>query len=336
MSNKKQLRNCCFTLNNYTEEEEEKLKKNEFFKYIVFGHEVGEQGTKHLQGYCEFSKQIVIAKLNRVHFFNRAHLEARRGTQKQAIDYCIKEDKENFFEKGKPNRGGKTASLIKDIRNGLSKTEIAENHPLEYLKLHAGIDKLMELKQPKRTWQMKVEIYYGKTGTGKSYYANQKYPNAYRAEWPTGGRWWWPNYNHEEVVILDEFREQIKYDTMLRLLDRYPMKVEYKGGYTEMNSKILVITTNRDPKEWYRGVHDRDPLTRRLNEFAKIYDCNKEPKENPEGKEIPWKFNRKRRREEMELEENMDFNIDHAKIDYNDEFNMYNTGLQPNKKRKLN
>lgn len=43
----------CFTFNNYTEEEEKKLKEEleKNAKYAVFGHEKGEEGTKHLQGF---------------------------------------------------------------------------------------------------------------------------------------------------------------------------------------------------------------------------------------------------------------------------------------------
>lgn len=45
------VRRICFTLNNYTEEEENSLK--EFARttdWMIFGHETGENGTPHLQG----------------------------------------------------------------------------------------------------------------------------------------------------------------------------------------------------------------------------------------------------------------------------------------------
>lgn len=54
-------RNCyCFTYNNYTADGEEQLKAwlEEFTKYAVFGHEVGEKGTPHLQGYINLTRQI--------------------------------------------------------------------------------------------------------------------------------------------------------------------------------------------------------------------------------------------------------------------------------------
>lgn len=308
------LRNAVFTLNNYKEKEVEALKANEFFSYIIFGKEVGKQGTPHLQGYAEF-KRIRLAALNKKHFFNRAYLAARKGKQSEAIEYCRKQDKD-FYERGTPNKNGNPAKLMQMIEDGFSRKDIAEAHPKKYLNQHSGIDKLIELHQPKRQWKMQVYILYGKTGTGKSFYANKHWPDAYHAEWPKGGRWWWPNYNHEEAVILDEFREQIPYDTMLRLLDRYPMKVEYKGGFTEMNSRVLIITTNRDPQNWYSGVKDRGPLIRRLNDYSAIFDCKKKGSS----------YLRKRRREEMPIPDDKEI-----VYDFRSDFGEY----MPTKRRKI-
>lgn len=47
--NSLKCRNYCFTLNNYKEEDIEKLLKSDV-KYITFQKEVGDSGTPHLQG----------------------------------------------------------------------------------------------------------------------------------------------------------------------------------------------------------------------------------------------------------------------------------------------
>ena len=81
-----------------------------------------------------------------------------------------------------------------------------------------------------------VIIYYGKTGTGKSASALQEWPNAYWVPWPKKGGWWWPFYSGEDTIILDEWRHQVSYDEILRLLDRYPFTVQtvpnppFQGG----------------------------------------------------------------------------------------------------------
>lgn len=90
-----QVMNWTFTLNNYTPEDVLAMQ-NCPHKYLVFGYEVGEKGTPHLQGYIELMKKQRLSYLKKVH--STAHWEIRRGTAKQASDYCKKDG--NFYEDG--------------------------------------------------------------------------------------------------------------------------------------------------------------------------------------------------------------------------------------------
>lgn len=83
----------CFTLNNYTLEEMETLET--LFRSngnFIFGKEVGEQGTPHLQGYVEFDK-----KVRPIEFVGNKRISWRKskGTKEQNITYCSKEN--NFI-----------------------------------------------------------------------------------------------------------------------------------------------------------------------------------------------------------------------------------------------
>lgn len=89
-----QMYNWCFTLNNYTDEEIVAIKAIDY-KYLVFGYEVGENGTPHLQGYIELTKRLRFGGVKKL-FPPRVHLEARRGTAEEAADYCKKDGV--FFE----------------------------------------------------------------------------------------------------------------------------------------------------------------------------------------------------------------------------------------------
>ena len=83
------------TINNYTENDIEMLSSDKT-TYLIYGKEIGENGTHHLQIYVEYgsSKRFDTMK-NR---YPRAHIEKRKGTAKQASDYCKKDG--NFIETG--------------------------------------------------------------------------------------------------------------------------------------------------------------------------------------------------------------------------------------------
>ncbi len=281
------LRNWCFTLNNYTDQmvtilHSQTERPDTYITYMIYQHEISESGTPHLQGYIELKRRMSLRALKRRLNLPTIHLEPRRGTAVQARDYCLKEDTRdpagngNHFEFGTIRRprgrpSGPLEEVTSAIADGMSMNEIAETFPATYVRSHKGLLALQSELADHRCWPMEIIIYYGKTGTGKSYKANHDYPDAYKCPWPAKGGWWWPNYGGEETVILDEFRHQISYDKMLHLFDRYAWTVQYKGGHYKFRSKRVVITTNIPPHEWYKGVEDVAPLRRRISEYGKIY-----------------------------------------------------------------
>lgn len=285
----RRFRNFVFTLNNPTFAEREAFIACAFnmprgLSYIVYQEEIGQNGTPHFQGYAELPlRRTLISVKKRYPMLARAHIEARRGSQQQAIAYSQKAETRDphgqWGEHGeKKNQGGQGKSKYREIAIAINEGETLDNlndqYPGLFLLSEGKISDYYINNKGKRNWAMQIEILHGKTGTGKSYTANNAYPDAYVAPWPTGGRWWWPHYKGEEVVIMDEFRHQIKMDTMLKLFDRYPWIIERKGGNMNFCSKKIVITTNIDPKDWYGGLSKevREPLRRRIQEYAKIYD----------------------------------------------------------------
>ena len=121
-------RNWCFTLNNYTDSEIDKILKTDHYNYIIFGKEVGDEGTIHLQGYIQFKKQMQLVSIKKISVFERAHLEKARGTPKPNIDYCSKDVDvtENGFicEQGK-----KKIDLVKamyQVKDGVDTEELIE------------------------------------------------------------------------------------------------------------------------------------------------------------------------------------------------------------------
>lgn len=84
-------RKWCFTINNYTDEMLTQLHntfKDKKWTYII-GKEIGEKGTKHLQGYLEAKNAIRFDTLKGI--MPCAHIEKTKGTLEQNKKYCSKE-----------------------------------------------------------------------------------------------------------------------------------------------------------------------------------------------------------------------------------------------------
>jgi len=84
-------RDWLFTINNPTEKDAGLIHSwmDRAATYIACQVEVGELGTRHVQGYVEFNQPITLSRL-RNGYHARAHWEARRGSQAKAISYCTK------------------------------------------------------------------------------------------------------------------------------------------------------------------------------------------------------------------------------------------------------
>ena len=68
VASKQRFRNFCATLNNYTDECVQIMQvfMNEYCSYGVFGKEVGESGTPHLQIYCELKARMASSSKRKV------------------------------------------------------------------------------------------------------------------------------------------------------------------------------------------------------------------------------------------------------------------------------
>lgn len=282
-------RNFCFTLNNPTETELffwqsllrlKDFRKEHHVRYVIFQTEHPEGGQRHLQGYVELDCKFSATRCVR-EFGGRVHFENRRGTQAQAIAYSKKEA--SRVDSGLAGDGGDAKKLGKDTLAVVAASlilggrlgELTEDYPVSFI-LHGAKIRSFALNMiGRRRAPPEVIIYYGVTGTGKSATADKNWPNAYWAPMPRSGGWWWPNYQGEETVIIDEFANQFKYHTMLRLLDRYPFDLQEKGSNMQLcaSTKRIVFTTNIHPFQWYhnKSAADKAPLRRRFRDFAKIY-----------------------------------------------------------------
>lgn len=95
-------KNFCFTINNYSDDTIELLSdlvKDGKANYIVFGLEVGDLRTPHLQGYIQLPKKKRFSQVKEI-IGGVGHIteEYRNSTALHCITYCKKDG--NFQEYG--------------------------------------------------------------------------------------------------------------------------------------------------------------------------------------------------------------------------------------------
>lgn len=168
-----QGKHFVFTLNNYTAGDDDALKAlgtADGTTYLVYGYETGESGTPHLQGYVVFGSR---KRFNQVKSLlpNGAHIEAKRGTCKQASDYCKKDG--IFQEFGSLPRDSSGANVFDDFKQWIvsqclehghppSEREVAQAYPALYVRYGRKLQDLVRhlcphvviVDEPLRDWQV--------------------------------------------------------------------------------------------------------------------------------------------------------------------------------------
>jgi hypothetical protein len=257
-SRPKRSRRWCATFNNYTENEVVALRDgSDTFKYLIFGKEIGESGTPHLQIYFELkdgmSFNAVKEKLIREFgvSFSTIHIEAAKGNNQQNIEYCSKEGCfEEFGQKGQQGKRNDLNRAIELYNESKDLNQVISEYPDIYVKYFPGLTRLHNRTLPKRDFMTIGYWLYGETGSGKSRWAHQNFPEAY---WKPSDMVWFDGYEGQETVIIDDYRptKEMSFQFILRMVDRYPFMVPVKGAYVQFAPKRIIFTSPRDIGETF-------------------------------------------------------------------------------------
>ena len=249
------LSRFVFTLNNYTLEEYTALttRMATNCKWCVIGKEVGEEGTPHLQGAAVLLKQTAFTTVKAFAGMTRAHIEQMRGTPQDSMVYCTKEDKAAFVYGSLPEPG-KRNDLVQaclSLQNGSTMRDLALECGSVVVKYHKGLSTFKSLIQPTRDVSDPPTVYwlYGETGTGKTKRAWEFATSLFGdSVWTSHDELkWFDGYDGQDAVIIDDFRSKnVSFSFLLRLLDRYQLKVPVKGAYVNWSPKLILITTPHD------------------------------------------------------------------------------------------
>lgn len=248
-------------------------------RYAVWQLEEGEEcGTPHFQMYLEFDKPVRMAAVKAL-LAPEVHCEVRRGTREEARDYCRKEEsrKEGPWEVGTWTGGqgarSDLAALMEIINGGGNARDAWHLHPELMFRYYRGFNEArLALQGAQQRPDIHVKVLYGESGTGKTREAERlaaEFEAEGKAVYRKAPGKWWDGYNGEEVVIMDEFYGSwMHYAEFLRLIDRYPLSVECKGGTIPMRACTIIITSNSEPALWYPNIVEKLPVLRRLHSIT--------------------------------------------------------------------
>lgn len=279
-------KNWVFTLNNYTEEELQFFQglhaTNKDVLYVLFGREVGEEGTPHLQGMLCFSKRFTMGNMKRLN--PRAHFECTRRLAESVV-YCKKDN--DFFEYGQCPAGPGTRSDLDrfkdDVKQGhFDGKQLRENHSevlakypafcLQYVQDHlpefrTDVFPLFpwqqqlydELKQEpdNRTITFVVDL---SGNNGKSWFAHYYVRNHLCVDSNRRAQVILPGKKTDMAHVLDPLcrvfffdcprskqGEFIQYDFLEDIKNGYVLSSKYWVYHKKMDKSHVVVFMNEDP-----------------------------------------------------------------------------------------
>jgi hypothetical protein len=322
---RKRFVNCCWTINNYSAEDVEKM--TEFFveqcTYGIFGKEVAPTtGTLHLQGYCELKRKLELTTIRKLTVPHIAEIKPRfSDVPKETAGYCKKgdtkkEDKPKegwiyFFENpaeswdgfefgkdsiGCPGTRTDVAEYLNKIKNGeITMRELRMERPMlaqQYGRVLQEVENDCNRLKFRCGEMTTCTWIHGLPGRGKShtafidecasiggYHPDKVYDWDLEQEFQCG-------YEGQEIVIINEYKgpHQIKYGTLLKIVDKWPFKVKRKNPLAprEFTSKHVIITSVFHPTEIQWNLHSSDDLDQLLDRITvkKLEGANKRKFDN--------------------------------------------------------
>nr|QTE03334.1 MAG: replication-associated protein [Ciconia boyciana CRESS-DNA-virus sp.] len=215
-----------------------------------------ETGRKHWQGFVSFRGARTRGSVQKVLGIGKSYCSIANGTAVENRKYCTK--KKCRVKGTEPVEVGDIESCGQGARTDLKEVcEVVKElgldmaikmYPEMYVKYGKGLEKLADHYEEGRRVKPKVTYIFGDSDSGKSHYACEKIAKGeYYSKDPK--KCWWDGWKGEDIIVIDDMDGWIvDRNYTLRLLDKYQMMVEVKGGMKKFNAKQIVITSNRSPR----------------------------------------------------------------------------------------
>ena len=194
-----------------------------------------------------------------------------------ARDYCI-EKGNNFYEDGvfSVNRGNSEdwKGFVKECKTKGPKELIDSPWSKLYAQYRgfAGEVHNQFANLERLDGELNNEWLWGEAGTGKTKSAWDRYPNLYVKSINK----WWDGYNHQDVVLLDDWdpKHEILTQHLKTWADRYPFRAETKGSSMMARPKKIIVTSNYSIDQCFVNEEDIKAIKRRfkITHFSKLRD----------------------------------------------------------------
>lgn len=262
----------CFTLFYYETREPLwvplKFDRNTMVCLVYQPETCPDSGKPHIQGFIHTKKKMRLKGIKKL--IGCTWVKMIRSSENSSD-----EDNKNYCSKDESRTPGKDAKYtmmegdfgsFKGKRNdillvtdallaGRTRRDIAMDESLRvtWIRHRTGFIGWEGDIAEERHERPRVVVLWGVTGSGKTTRARELMEEV-------GGPWyvkpknekWWDHYKCGMNVIIDEFSKAYgDIDWLKLLIGDLPFIVECKGGSTQLNCKLIVITSNIRPEEWY-------------------------------------------------------------------------------------
>lgn len=233
---------------------------NEVMDYLAFGNEVGKDGYEHYQGFvCWKSARWTFACRKKYGNW----FDAMKGSLIQNDDYCSKQNQLKEYGE-RPKQGHRTdLDKLRDrIINGTSVDEITMENPMAFHQYGRTLERIEDIvnREKHRTEMTTCDWIYGDTGKGKSHIAFTEYSNKTHYVFKNDNGWW-DGYKGQDIVVINDFRGEIKYSELLQLIDKWPYFVKRRNREPlPFTSKHIIITSSLKPEEIYYNINCKDSM----------------------------------------------------------------------------
>lgn len=176
----------------------------------------------------------------------------------------------------RPAQGARNdlTALVENVTSGeINVDSIVLENPLMYHQYGRTLLKAEDLAMRKRyrTEMTTCDWYWGPKGVGKSHAAFEGYSPDTHYNWKLNDNGWQDGYSQQPIVVVNEFRGQIKYSDLLELIDKWPFTLPRRGREPiPFTSTHVIITSSLPPCEVYRNMNVFDSLEQLMDRIKVI------------------------------------------------------------------